>query len=1091
MVGRPAFSLLTTVMRSILLFMAAGAVFLVLPALPASAQVVLDEVVAANVDGLRDEDGDSSDWIELRNLTASPLDLTGWGLSDEPAEPFRWRLPRVVLPPRGRLVVFASGKDRRLFVNERRTLVGEGDRWRWLAPHGPPPSGWTDPGFDDSGWAEGPSGFGFGDGDDATKVVAPTFYLRRSFDLPGSLPAEATALYLHVDCDDGFVAWLNGVEIARENLGAPGTPVAWSARADAEREARLFRGLEVTGHLVPDFRTLLRPGRNVLAVEVHDHLRVPEDLSAIPFLTLGLAVPFPGGQGADGLAFPRHVLHTSFRLDAAGESLVLTEPAGLPVDRMDFGPLGVDWSQGHHLYGGSRLFWFREPTPGAANSLDGRPGFVARVTASPAGGFHPGPVTVTLSCPDPAATIHYSLDGSEPTGRHPVYTAPLLLDREVNVLRARAFRKGLWPGPICTATYVLATPPTLPVFSLVTDPANLWDPETGIYVKGNDYFPLPPYFGANFWQDWERPVHLEYLLPDGRLVLQQGAGMKIHGGWSRSLPQKSLRLIARGGYGAESLAWPFFANLPFPDYRRLVLRNAGNDWCVAHMRDALVQRLVEGGGVDLMAWQPVLVLLNGEYWGIHNLRERQDRWYLEQHHGVDPDAVDILEMRGQVVQGSAEHYQELLAFVRSHDLTDPAAYAQVETLMDTWEYAAYCVLQIFCANTDWPQNNIKYWRPRTPDGRWRWLLFDTDFGLGGENGVEHPSLARMLRGANGLLLPAWSTELFRALMASPEFQRTFLDIYADWLNSRFLPAASLPVLEEAARAFDPEIEAHMRRWGFDRQRWEDAMAVVRDFVRRRPAVARDHILQEFHLAGTWRLRLAVQPPGAGRIALEALTVHGPWQGQYFLGVPVRLRAEANPGWEFKRWSDPGLPVQAQVEVDPPGDLDLVVVFRPADDGIVIHEINYNPAPGFDPGDWVELHNATERDMDLSGWVFRDDNDLHSFVLPPGTVLPPRGYLVLCESLAAFQALFPAAGPALGDLGFAFSGSGELLRLYDAAGVLVDQVPYDDDPPWPPEPDGQGPTLELYQPWLDNTLAASWRASVAAHGTPGARNSVTP
>lgn len=1064
------------------------ALLLPLLASAAPAQVVLNEVVASNVDGLQDEDGDAPDWIELHNLTGNPVDLSGWGLTDDPASPRRWTFPPAVIGPRGYLMVLASGKDRRVFVNERRTLVGEGALWRWLAPAGPPPPDWNQPGFDDSAWPAGPSGFGFGDGDDATRVVAPTFYLRHAFDLPGPLPPEAVALYLHVDCDDGFVAWLNGVEVARENLGTPGEPVSWRQRAPADREARLFRGGLLDPHQIPAFRTLLRPGRNILAIEVHDHRNVPEDASAIPFLTLGLVQPFPDTRVPSGLRFPRHMLHANFRLDAAGETLVLTDSAGRTVDVLAFGPLGVDWSQGRHPFGGGQTVWFREPTPGRENALDGRPGFAPPVVGSLPGGWYPGPVTVDLSCSDPHATIRYSLDGSEPTPAHPAYGGPLLLDRPVNVLRARAFRKGLWPGPILTATWILDQPPTLPVFSLVTDPANLWSPERGIYVKGNDYLPFPPYFGANFWQDWERPVHVEYWLPDGSPALDMDAGMKIHGGWSRSFPQKSLRLIARGGYGAESFAWPLFADLPFPDYKRLVLRNAGNDWCVAHLRDSLIHRLAGGSGVDLMAWQPTLVLLNGEYWGIHNLREHQDPFYLAQHHGVDPDAVDLLELNSEVIAGSAAGYQELQDFVGSHDLADPAAYAQVEAMMDTWEYAAYCVLEVFVGNTDWPQNNVKYWRPQAPGGRWRWLLYDTDFGLGGERSYSVPTLGRLLHGD----LPAWSVNLFRGLIVNPEFRRMFLDIYADWLNSRFRPAATLPVLTEAARTFDPEIDAHMRRWGFDRQRWEDAMGVVREFLQKRPLVARDHVLQEFGLPGTWELRLAIQPPGAGRIHLEALTVDGPFAGEYFRTVPVRLRAEALPGWRFRRWSDPNLPADPVVEVDPPsGDVDLVAIFAPADNGVVLNEIHYHSAPGFDPGDWVELHNATDRDLDLSGWVFKDGDDLHAFVLPAGTVIPPRGFLVLCEDLAAFQALFPGTGPALGDLGFGFSGDGETLRLFDPALRLVDQVPYDDAPPWPPEPDGGGPTLELYQPWLDNAQAASWRASAAPHGTPGARNSVTP
>ncbi len=152
--------------------------------------------------------------------------------------------------------------------------------------------------------------------------------------------------------------------------------------------------------------------------------------------------------------------------------------------------------------------------------------------------------------------------------------------------------------------------------------------------------------------------------------------------------------------------------------------------------------------------------------------------------------------------------------------------------------------------------------------------------------------------------------------------------------------------------------------------------------------------------------------------------------------------------------------------------------------VVINEINYNAAADFEPGDWVELHNPTELAVDLGGVAFHDEG--HAFPLPAGTVIPPGGYLVLAEDLALFQALFPDVDNVLGDLAFGFAGSGELLQLIGDGGAVIDQVLYDDAPPWPVEPDGTGPTLELRDPGLDNSLAASWTASTG-HGTPGAVN----
>jgi hypothetical protein len=164
------------------------------------------------------------------------------------------------------------------------------------------------------------------------------------------------------------------------------------------------------------------------------------------------------------------------------------------------------------------------------------------------------------------------------------------------------------------------------------------------------------------------------------------------------------------------------------------------------------------------------------------------------------------------------------------------------------------------------------------------------------------------------------------------------------------------------------------------------------------------------------------------------------------------------------------------------------VFKPRifEDSLVFNEINYNSADDFDPGDWVELYNPHPYPLDVSGWVFKDEDDLHEFVFPEGTTVEADGYLVLAVDPAAFDSLFPDAGLYIGPVGFGLSGNGELIRLYDDEGVIIDTVLFDDQDPWPVEPDGNGPTLELINPAWDNALAESWTAS-ELHGTPGAKN----
>ena len=165
-------------------------------------------------------------------------------------------------------------------------------------------------------------------------------------------------------------------------------------------------------------------------------------------------------------------------------------------------------------------------------------------------------------------------------------------------------------------------------------------------------------------------------------------------------------------------------------------------------------------------------------------------------------------------------------------------------------------------------------------------------------------------------------------------------------------------------------------------------------------------------------------------------------------------------------------------------LTLSVIFA---EGVVINEINYNSSDDFNPEDWVEFHNSSAGVVDISNWVFKDEDDDHSFTIPEYTTLASGEFIVLCNDSSAFTSQFPAVTNFVGEIGFGFSGGGELLRLYDSNGTLVDSVNYDDSDPWPEEPDGDGPTLELINPSLDNVLSESWSAS-SDNGTPGTVNS---
>ena len=324
-------------------------------------------------------------------------------------------------------------------------------------------------------------------------------------------------------------------------------------------------------------------------------------------------------------------LHTSFSLAADGDAVQLIAPDGCPVHAVAFDRLYGDVSIGHPASVALDWGYFLEPTPGAANTTEARPGFAEPPTLTPEPGFHAAAVTVSAAHADPTATIRLTLDGAAPTEDSEPYAGPFALefDTPLAVVRAVAFVDGLWPSRVTTATY--STTPSiledgLKVVSLVVDPFDLYDEDTGIYAYGpEDYTTSYPYFGANFWEDWERDAHVELWTVDGARVLSQDVGVKIHGGYTRAFEQKSFRLIARSAYGPDTLDHQFFPNQEQASFAVMVLEGAG-DWCPTHTENSLVDMLFRDEDdtrlptIDSQAWEPTVVYLNGVFWGLYAFR---------------------------------------------------------------------------------------------------------------------------------------------------------------------------------------------------------------------------------------------------------------------------------------------------------------------------------------------------------------------------------------------------------------------------------------------------------------------------------------
>jgi len=1066
-----------------------------------SQDLKINEFMSSNRDVLFDEDGDTPDWIEIYNYGNNPVNLGEYYLSDNPADLLKWQLPEIELPANQPLLIFASGKDRLHIPSVWYTLIDKGDQWKYIIPEEEPSASWKTVGFNDQLWQNGATGIGYGDGDDSTEIAPSTLsvFMRKTITVNNI--ELLNALWLHFDFDDAFVAYLNGTEIAREGIGKVGEAVPFDKHADYGHEAKIVNGESPDSYNLSEFIDLLNDGENVLAVQVHNFDKNSSDLTAIPFFTVGYINSVDLDKPvSDYIQLPAAFPHTNFKLSSSGETVCLSHQISGVADSVSYSVIPSGYSFGRDGDAIETWGFLNEPTPGLPNQTSILSDVVGtRVNFSIAEMFLTTPQNLVLTGAESGEEIRYTLNGKEPVATSLLYKNPIQVNKN-SIVRARIFKAGFVPGVITTRTYLFDSPSTLPVVSVTTDPDNLWDNETGIYVLGDDYEDKMPYRGANFWEDWEKRASIEITETNGERLFSMNCGIKIFGGWSRAQDNKSLAIFFRNEYGDSKLKnVQLFESKPITKFKSLVLRNSGNDYGNSKMRDAALTSLVHDLDIDLSAYQPTVLYLNGEYWGIINLREKLNEDYLESNHGVDADEMDILEWNNSVVEGSNENYLALIDFIENNNLVDDANYEVVVEKIDISNFIDYQLSEIYFNNRDWPGNNIKYWRPQTDDGKWRWIMYDTDFGFGiwyakdykkntlafatSTNGPDWPN-------------PPWSTFLFRSLLENETFKHRFINRYADVLNSTFLPENVIAHIDSLSNKIRPEIPRNIEKWIAPSDwYWNNNIQNMIGFAENRPLYERMYIKQQFGISKYSKVKISILPSVGGEVDLNSLTItKSGWSGDYFEGVPISLTANSYAGYKFSKWMVDGVEITDKtIELNIETKTDIRVIFDDGDDdgnSIVINEINYNSPDDDNAGDWVEIYNWGRFDIDISGWVFKDDDDEHAFVFPENTILNSNEYLVLCKSQSKFNAVHANVNNYIGEFEFGLGSSGDAVRIFDKMGQLVDEVTFGVVMPWPEEPNGGGMTLELRQYFHDNTLAEYWKSSLVNLGTPGVENSIT-
>jgi hypothetical protein len=534
------------------------------------------------------------------------------------------------------------------------------------------------------------------------------------------------------------------------------------------------------------------------------------------------------------------------------------------------------------------------------------------------------------------------------------------------VVRAKAYKTGAMPSKISSNSYFVSPEGSqrfsIPVVSISVDENKFFDYNDGIYVAGadfDDWRVANPSTTALYNADSnfdrsgdasERVGHFSYFV-NGSEVLNQQVGIRINGGGSRAFQNKSMRLYARAELGASSFDYPVFPNENFTSYKRLILRNSGNDFFNTYYKDAFTHELIEKTGLDNQAYQPSVVFLNGEYWGMLNLRERLDRHYFERKYGIEELDIEIISDGYQVDEGSGDHFQAMFNYLENNSLSSLSNYDYIKTQMDVDNFRDYFITNIFIQNTDWPGWNTLFWRkkgtfnPAAPygtDGRWRTAVKDTDAGFSLMLDInDHNTLAfATATGGTEWPNPEWSTLILRRLLENNDFKLNFINRFADMMNTFFLPERVIGLSNQFASVIEPEIEEQIQRWSAPSSMswWQQSQNVIETFATVRPDIQREHIRNKFGISGNLNVTLNVNDTEQGFVKVNTIEINSgtpgvpeiayPWTGIYFQNIPITLKAIALPGFVFSHWSGASTSTESEITITPLSDISIVANFIP-------------------------------------------------------------------------------------------------------------------------------------------------------------------
>jgi len=566
--------------------------------------------------------------------------------------------------------------------------------------------------------------------------------------------------------------------------------------------------------------------------------------------------------------------HTNFNISSSGETIYLSDGKTL-IDRLKFGKINEDYTYGRLEESSELHTHLARPTPGESNSLSGT------IIANRESGYYVSEFDLHLTAAA-GQKIYYTTNGDDPTTESLEYTGPIEIEDEYEyykyldvpttppdsakctiswnqpkddiprckVISYCVFDSNGTSNRVYRNSFFFHNNHELPVISIITNNQNLFSQDSGLFVPGNKFDINNPCWTGNYYErDWEKPITIS-MIENGKTIFNEESGIKLNGGSTRSAPHKSLRFYARKEYGINKFENVFFEDSPVKEFNSLIIRSTMSCWSKTLIKDALTLSCIQNLDHERTYVKPIVLYINGVYWGVSELRSRLDEDYLAEKYDLEEDSINIVSVDNKNFSrsGSYDDFAEIYHFIKDSNLSNPNNYNFIKNRLDIDSFIDYYIAEMYFANYDWPGTNYLVWNGTGKQKKYKPLFYDIDAGW------HNPDM-NMFEHTNQLENENWpnpkSMNLFQqGLFSNDEFKNKFINRAIVLLENDFRFNRIKLKIDTFLTAYGSEIDNNILRFGFPESKeiWLNSVEnYLTDFAAERECYFRKQMKEFFNL----------------------------------------------------------------------------------------------------------------------------------------------------------------------------------------------------------------------------------------------------